>query len=340
MRLLAVLGAGLLLAGGIHAQPAPLEKPRLAIATTGSVMTYYPFEIALAKGYFKDEGLDVERSMYAGGPQTIKALLGGSADMIVSAYSNTLTLAAKGQKLQAFFSMIKYPGYVLGISRQGMARYKSLKDLAGMNIGVTAPGSSTNMVLNAIAVRNGVDPKSYSAIGVGALATAAAAVHEGRLDALVGIDPVVTMLVENKELNVVADLRTGAGVQAALGSDTYPEGSVVSTAEFIRKNPRSVQAAANAMMRAAKFLETASAEQIADALPASYQFGDRALYLKAIQATRTVYSADGRFERAGADAVLKVLADSDPSIAEAQGKIDVAATFTNRFAEAARGKKP
>src|SRR5471032_1016737 len=68
-----------------------LEKTHLAIASTGSVISYYPFEIALAKGYFKDEGLDVERSMYAGGPQTLQALLGGSADMVVSAYSNTLT---------------------------------------------------------------------------------------------------------------------------------------------------------------------------------------------------------------------------------------------------------
>jgi NitT/TauT family transport system substrate-binding protein len=224
---------------------------------------------------------------------------------------------------------------VLGITKKGMEKYKSLKDLAGMAIGVTAPGASTNMIVNSIALRNGVDPKSYSPIGVGAQATAAAAVTEGRIDALIGIDPIITMLQDKGELTVVADLRTGAGVKAATGSDTYPEGSLISTAEFVQKNPRTVQALANAMLRAEKFLTTATAEQIADALPKSYQAGDRATYLRAIQNTRTVYSTDGRYDKAGAEAVLKVLASSEPFMAQAQTKIDVGATYTNRFVEAA-----
>ncbi|MES2187454.1 MAG: ABC transporter substrate-binding protein [Pseudomonadota bacterium] len=331
--------ATLLPARAALAQEA-LEKPNLAVATTGSVISYYPFEIALAKGYFKDEGLNLERSMYPGGPQTIKALLGGSADVIVSAYSNAVTMAAKGQKLQAFVLMIRYPGFVLGITKKGMAKYKSLKDLAGMRIGVTSPGASTNMIVNSIALRNGVDVKSYSPIGVGAQATASAAVTEGRLDALIGIDPIITMLVDNKELTVVADLRTGAGVKAATGSDTYPEGSLIATADFVQKYPRTVQAMTNAMLRAEKFLATATGEQIADSLPKSYQVGDRATYLRAIQNTRTVYSTDGRYDKAGTEAVLKVLASSEPSIAEVQGKIDLPATYTNRFVDAARVKQP
>jgi NitT/TauT family transport system substrate-binding protein len=322
-----------------HAQGG-LEKTHLDIATTSSVISYYPFEIALAKGYFKDEGLDVERSMYAGGPQTLQALLGGSADMVVSAYSNTLTMAAHGQHLQAFVLMIKYPAFVLGITRQGQAKYTSLKSLANMKIGVTSPGSSTNMILDAIAARNGVDRKSYAVIGVGAQASAAAAVKQGQLDALVGIDPTITMLTESNELKVVADLRTGDGVMASIGSSTYPEGSVISTTDFIKKNPHTVQAVVNAMLRAEKFLQTATPAQIADALPKSYQVGDRAMYLKAIEHTRSVYSTDGRYDPKGAAAVLDVLAGSDPLIAGARSRIDLPSTYTNRFVEAATVKKP
>src|ERR1700743_1648148 len=248
----ALLTLGIATAG--HPQGA-LEKTHLAIATPGSVISYYPFEIALAKGYFKDEGLDVDRSMYAGGPQTLQALLGGSADMVVSAYSNTLTMAAHGQHVQAFVLMIKYPAFVLGITKQGQAKYTSLKSLANMKIGVTSPGASTNMILDAIAARNGVDRKSYAVIGVGAQASAAAAVKQGQLDALVGIDPTITMLTEANELKVVADLRTGKGVMDSIGSATYPEGSVISTTEFIRKNPHTVQAMVKAMLRAEKFLQ-------------------------------------------------------------------------------------
>jgi NitT/TauT family transport system substrate-binding protein len=332
-----VMAFGAALTG--HAQNGP-EKPHLSIATTNSVISYYPFEIALAKGYFKDEGLDVERSMYAGGPQTIQALLGGSSDMVVSAYSNTLTMAARGQHLQAFVLMIKYPAFVLGITKRGQAKYTSLKSLADMKIGVTSPGSSTNMILNSVAQRNGVDKKSYSVIGVGAQGSAVAAVREGRIDALVGIDPTITMLTETHDLKVVADLRTGQGTQDSIGSATYPEGSVISTTDFIKKNPRTVQAMVNAMLRAEKFLQTATPGQIADALPKSYQVGDRAMYLKAIEHTRTVYSTDGRYDPKGAEAVLSVLAGSDEFIAGARSRIDVPSTYTNSFVDAAVIKKP
>jgi len=341
-KLLRTLGtglAGIMLVGAVHAQSAP-EKKHLAIATTPSVISYYPFEIALAKGYFKDEGLDVERSMYAGGPQTLQALLGGSADMVVSAYSNTLTMAAKKQSLQAFMLMIKSPGFVLGISRAGQAKYTSLKSLAGMKIGVTAPGASTNMILNTIARNNGVDPKSYSVIGVGALSGAVAAVQQGRVDALVGIDPTITMLSEAGQLKVVADMRTDAGTKEAVGSATYPEGSVISMTEFVKKNPNTVQAVVNAMLRAQKFLQTATAEQIMDALPKSYVTGDRATFLKAIEHTRSVYAVDGRYDLEGAKAVLAVLAGSEPSVAAAQDRIDLPATFTNKFVDAAVVKQP
>jgi NitT/TauT family transport system substrate-binding protein len=324
---------------GAQAQ-SNLEKTHLSISTTGAVISYYPFEIALAKGYFKDEGLDVERSMYAGGPQTLQALIGGSADMVVSAYSNTLTMAAKHQSVQAIVLMIKYPGFVLGITKQGQEHYKSLKDLPGMKIGVTSPGASTNMIVNSIATRNGVDTKSYSVIGVGAQATASSAVRAGRLDALIGIDPVITMLVNTGELKIVADLRNAAGTMAAVGSDTYPEGSVITTTDFIKKNPHTVQAIVNAMLRSEKFLQKATAAEIADSLPKSYQVGDRALYLQSIENTRTVYSTDGRYDPKGVNAVLNVLAKSDPALAGMQKQIDVNSTYTNKFVDAAVVKQP
>ena len=270
----------------------------------------------------------------------MQALLGGSADMVVSAYSNTLTMAARGQHLQAFVLMIKYPAFVLGITKQGQAKYSSLKSLANMKIGVTSPGSSTNMILDAIATRNGVNRKSYAVIGVGAQASAVAAVKEGRLDALVGIDPTITMLTESNDLKVVADLRTGQGVVDSIGSTTYPEGSVISTTEFIKKNPHTVQAMVNAMLRAEKFLRSATPEQIADALPKSYQVGDRATYLKAIEHTRSVYSTDGRYDPKGAEAVLNVLAGSDPFMASARSRIDLPSTYTNSFVDAATVKNP
>jgi NitT/TauT family transport system substrate-binding protein len=209
-----------------------------------------------------------------------------------------------------------------------------------MKIGVTAPGASTNVILNAIAARNGVDIKSYSVIGVGALAAAAAAVRQGQIDALVGIDPNITALVDSGDLKVVEDLRTGAGVQAATGVSTYPEGSLIFTQDFVKKYPNTVQAAVNAMVRAEKFLQQATPEQIADSLPKSFAGPDRDLYLRAIQNTRTVWSTDGRYDPKGVQSVLEILTKFDPGFKPGDQKIDLAQTYTNHFVDAAKVKQP
>jgi NitT/TauT family transport system substrate-binding protein len=313
----------------------PLEKTHISIATVGAVMGY-PVDIALSKGYFKDEGLDVERSLFPSGPKVLQSMLGGTADFGSSAYSNTLTMAVRGQKVVAVAMMARYPGYVLGISAKSAAKFKSMKDLSGMRIGVTSPGSSNNLVLDYIATKAGVDLKSFSVIGVGAEAAAAAAVREGQIDALISVDPVVTMLTESHDLNVVADMRTAEGVKTTLDSSQYPEASILVTADFMAKNPRTVQAVVNAIVRAERFLKSSTPEQVADALPVSYQMGNRKLFVSAFGNSQAVFSADGRFDPAGPAAVLAVLSNFDKDLNAAKNTIDVPATYTNRFVDAVR----
>jgi NitT/TauT family transport system substrate-binding protein len=330
----AALLFAVLLTSRIACAAGPLEKKHIDIATVGAVMSY-PVDIAISKGYFKDEGLDVERSIYPSGPKVLQSMLGGTADFGSSAYSNTLTMAARGQKVIAVALMARYPGYVLGISAKSAGKFKSLKDLKGMKLGVTSPGSSNNLVLDYIASRAGVEPSSFSVIGVGAEEAAVAAVRQGQIDGLISVDPVITLLTETHDLNVVADMRTGAGVHSTLGSALYPEASMLTTADFIAKNPHTVQAVVNAIVRADKFLQTATPEQVADALPVSYQMGNRKLFLLAYRNSQPVFSADGRFDPAGPEAVMSILSKFDPVLIQAKGRIDVAATYTNRFVDAA-----
>lgn len=322
---------------GIDAAQAAgnLEKKHIEIATVGAVMGYLPVDIAITKGYFKDEGLDVGRSMFPGGPKVIQSMLGGTADFGSSAYSNTLTMAAKGQKVVAVALMARYPGYVVGISSKSEAKFKSLKDMKDMKMGVTAPGSSNHLVLDYIATRNGVDLNSFSVIGVGAESRAAAAVRQGQIDGLISVDPVITMLTESHDLRVVADMRTAEGTRAALGTDQYPEAAILTTADFIAKNPNTVQAVVNAILRAEKFLKTATPDEVADALPVAYQLGNRPLFLQAYKNAHATFSEDGRFDPSGPPAVLNVLSGFDKELAAARDRINLPATYTNRFVDAA-----
>ena len=85
------------------AQNTAPEKTQISIAVGGKNLFYYlPLTIAERLGYFKEEGLDVEISDFAGGSKALQALVGGSADVVSGAFEHTIDMQAKGQNIQAF----------------------------------------------------------------------------------------------------------------------------------------------------------------------------------------------------------------------------------------------
>src|SRR5882672_10583789 len=170
---IAVALAALVLTGSVNAQG--LEKPKLSIGVGGKTLFYYlPLTIAQSNGYFKAEGLDVEIQDFPGGAKALQALLGGSVDIVSGAYEHTISQQAKGQNIEALILQGKDAGIVLGMSKAKAAQYKSPKDLKGMKIGVTAPGSSTNMFVNILLAKEGLKPDDVAIVGVGATAGAIA----------------------------------------------------------------------------------------------------------------------------------------------------------------------
>src|SRR6478672_7665646 len=121
-----------------------LEKTKVSIAVGGKAAFYYlPLTISEQLGYFKAEGLDVEISDFAGGARALQALVGGSAVVVSGAYEHTINMQSKNQFIQAFVLQGRAPQIAVGVSTKTMPGFKSLADLRGRRIGVTAPGSST-----------------------------------------------------------------------------------------------------------------------------------------------------------------------------------------------------
>src|SRR5437016_9096924 len=144
MRRFVTLVAASLIALTAPAYAQGLEKPKITIGVGGKSLFYYlPLTIALQKGYFKSEGLDVEVQDFPGGARALQALLGGSVDVVSGAFEHTITQQAKGQNIEALVLQGKYAGIVLGMAKDKAAAYKSPADLKGMKIGVTAPGPPT-----------------------------------------------------------------------------------------------------------------------------------------------------------------------------------------------------
>ena len=133
-----------------------VEKPKLTIAVGGKNLLYYlPLTVAEVRGYLKDEGLDVTIADFAGGSRALQALVGGSADVVSGAFEHTINMQVKGQRLRAFVLQGRAPQIVLGINPKTMPNFKSVAELKGKKLGVTAPGSSTNVLANFVLAKVG-----------------------------------------------------------------------------------------------------------------------------------------------------------------------------------------
>lgn len=272
------------------------EKPELHIAAASTGITYLPMLVAKQRGYFKDEGLDVTIAAFSGGSKTLEALLGGSSDMVAGAYSNTITMATKGQHLVVVAAQVICPGWIFGVSQKHEADVKSPKDLKGMRIGVSAPGSSTHMAVNYILHKAGLQPSDVSIIGVGQAAGAVAAMQAGQIDALIVNDPSATILTKDGSMRPLENMRTADGNVKVFGSD-YPESSVFATKDFIDKNPKTVQAVANAIVRAEKWIAKATPQQVAENVPPQYLGDNKTLYAEAFTNSRRCIAQNGESRR-------------------------------------------
>lgn len=333
----AAAAVGLAVALGAGAQ-AP-EKRKITIAVGGKSLFYYlPLTVAERKGYFKEEGLEVEIPDFPGGARALQALVGGSADMVSGAYEHTINMVAKKQPIKAVVLQAKYSSIVLLLPKDKAAKYKGARDLKGLKIGVTAPGSSTNMFVNNLLAKDGLKPGDVAIVGVGTGAGAFAALDKGEIDAISNLDPVITQLEATGKFVAVADSRTEKGMKDIYGGD-YHASVIYITDEFIKKNPNTVQAVVNAMVRADRWIAKATPQEIVDLMPSEYKAGNPSLYKEGLLKNMIGYSEDGQMTLKAAENVYKVLVQFEPSV-KAAGKMDLNATFDNSFAKKAAAKYP
>ena len=284
-----------------------LEKPNLTIAVGGKATLYYlPLTLAERLGYFKGEGLNVEIPDFPGGAKSLQALVGGSADIVAGGFDHTIHMQTMAQKLSAFVLLSTNPGIALGISTAKAASYTWHKDLKGMKVGVTAPGSTTHMMLDHLLASVHLKPDDVSVIGVGTGPQAVAAMKSGQIDALVNVEPVMTMLEKQGAMTIVAETTTLKGTRDVFGGPML-SGTLYAKASFIKDNPKTIQAVTNAIVRALKWIKIATPDQLVATLPPEYLLGDKALYLEVFEKLRANYSPDGMITAAAVKNSYEVL---------------------------------
>src|SRR5476651_206815 len=327
-RRLALSLAALMLSSGLV-----LAQSKVIISVGGAgCLCYLPTMLAQELGEYKKAGIDAEIVDFKGGSQSLTAVIGGSADVVSGYFDHCVNLAAKNQALEAFVVYDRYPGFALVVSPKHSDAVKSIKDLAGKKVGVSAPGSSTDFFLKYMLSKNGVDPNSVGVVGVGLGATSVAAMEQGTVDAAIMLDPSVTVMQgRNKDLKILSDTRTAKDTLSVFGGE-YPGGALYTKADWIEKHPRETQAMTTAIVNTLAWIHSHTPEEVMAKMPENLVGPDKAGYLAALKNTIPMYSTTGKMDPKGAAAVLAVFSQSSPEVAKAN--VDVSKTYTNKFVEA------
>jgi NitT/TauT family transport system substrate-binding protein len=123
-----------------------------------NLLYYLPLTIAEQLGLLQGRGAGRDHRRLRRRRAALQAVVGGSADVVSGAFEHTVNMQHKGQRMRAFVLQGRAPQIVLGVNPKTMPNYKTVADLKGKKIGVTAPGSSTNVMVNFVLAKAGSSP--------------------------------------------------------------------------------------------------------------------------------------------------------------------------------------
>jgi NitT/TauT family transport system substrate-binding protein len=335
---LIAMALGLLMTHGAFAQPPKLEKTRISLSVGGSIsqMNKIAYFVALNRKYFQAEGLDVESVAFASGTAALQNLIGGNADVVEGSFEHTLRMQAKGISLMCIAVFGRYPANVLVVRKSQADKIKSVADLKGKKIGISAPGASTHNFVAGLMERAGVPWREASFVSIGTGLSAVAAMRAGtELDAIVNLDPAINALVDAGDAVVLSDSRTEEGTRAAFGGP-YLADCLYAKSEFVKANPNTAQAIANAIVHAMQWLHTASIDDIIKSLPPDYYQADEKLYRRSLEKNLSAFQWDGMVTNAAVKSVWDSINVLEPDFKAA--KIEMDKTYDNTLIERALAK--
>ena len=290
---------------------------------------YLPYQLAQQLGFYKKYGVDVQLSTEQdGGVGAEEAMASGQVDMAGAWYNHTIEFQAKGKAVEDVVQLSGAPGErEMCTSKSGV---HSAADFKGKTLGVTDLGSGTDTLTQFLAAKKGLKTSDFHRIGVGAGSTAIAALQNGKVACVMTTQPTVAA-IEKKGVGASAvDLATTQGATAAMGG-AFPAASVLARTDWVNSHKDTVQKVVDALVATMHWINTHSAADIANKLPASFvsnQLVTKADYIKALAEDKGQFLPDGIMPAGGPKTSLA----TEKLVGNVKGSVDLSKTFTNDFA--------
>lgn len=289
----------------IPAAAAPAREVRVAIGPP-NVVGYLPVYAAQGLGYFADlrrkQNIRVTFIDFRGGTEAATALIGGDVDFATITLTHVIKAQAVGKDLKFLLTFFNAQTMAM-VAQADLREVTSPSQLRGRRIGITSPGSATHMQARHILTAHGVDPDAVQYVPIGGPATALAAWQRKAVDAMVYLDPLITMVVGDGSARMLYDVRTVDGTVKLYGAVHISSG-LLTRPDVIARDPDAVQKVVDVFVNTLRWLRAhrTRPEEVARNLPAGLDWTP-----DMIRANLGGLSPDGRVLRDGVATVITFL---------------------------------
>lgn len=243
-----MIGALIALVFVLAAAPALAQLKKVRLSATSVAVTELQFRIALLKGFYRDEGLDVEIVLIRGAVG-MQALLGGSVDY-TSAAGSIIAGATRGVPVRLVLVVNARPQFDL----VGQPDIKSVAQLKGKVVGISSRGGAVDILTQTILAQHGVTAnKDATLIVIGSPEELVTALRTGRIAAC--------LLTQPRQLILYRDGFTKLAYSGDYLS-SYPTGGVGTTEEKIKNHPAEVLGFVRASLKGQQYFAQHRSESI------------------------------------------------------------------------------
>ena len=303
-RLLQAIGAAALAPAwhGAIAQPRPAQQ--ITVTHWGVLMYGAPYAVAIDKGFYRDEGLNIDGVLTSkGGGTTMRNVMASSLPYGEVALSAVVAAMNQGIDLRIIHTGVRTAGEILWAVMPD-SDIRSIKDLNGKRVAFTSPRSVTEMLLIMIQQKHGIKVEAVAAGGVGAGLTM---LQQGGVVAAPIMDPIWSQRKDK--------LRALFWVKDELPPMVQSVG--VTTAEFARDNRDMLRRLVRARRKGVDFVYANPAET-AEIVAKHYEMKAPVVRTAIDNLTPLRYWSHGEFEMDGMNNMVRGL----QIVGEVSGPVD------------------
>jgi len=312
-RTISLLAAALALAfSAAPGQAQPLQTLRVGKAVP-EAFTFTPLDIGMRKGFFKDNGLDIQETAFAGDAKMQQAMASNSIDIGVGS-GPALAFIVKGAPVKGVAEMAG-PPLLLAIV-VGPNGPKTAADLKGKKVSVSTAGSLTYWLVSETSRRQGWGPNGIDIEPMGAMSGQIAALRRGDIDGVI------------MDISTALDLEK-KGQGRILVRFNYLQNFVThvifATNTLIASHPDEIRDFLKGWFKTIAFMRANKAETVA--IDAQVLQKDPDIISRTYDEVMPMFSNDGKFNPKG----LAVLAKSFVELHTLPTEPDMSKLYTEAF---------